>query len=217
MFRTWSLCNTYETATKDLDKAIKKCIQNGYSEAKVQKVAHQVVDKLQNPEITNLEKEQPEFVLKVAYGRKAKEFCKNIQRTVKQHTNKLVNVIFITNKVSAYFTNKSATPKEARADIVYKFTCHGCEATYYGETERHLHYRLLEHRQPSRTRKIVDHNLVCNKRTKSLTLDEFKIVASNFMSQCKRKIREALKIRSGGNTLNIQMHRANGYILKLFQ
>ena len=163
------------------------------------------------------EKEVPDLSLIVPYGRRAKEFRQGMQKTVKQHINKNLNVIFKTNTIANYFSNKCATPKQCRADVVYQFTCHGCTAVYYGETERHLHYRLLEHRQPSRTSKVLEHNLECNERQHLLELQEFKIIAGNFTSSRERKIREALEIRMRSNSINVQNFRQASDVIKLFK
>ena len=50
-----------------------------------------------------------------------------------------------TNRLSSFFNFKDVLPRELRSHLVYKFSCSGCNATYYGKTERHLNVRSGEH------------------------------------------------------------------------
>ena len=50
-----------------------------------------------------------------------------------------------TNHLSSLFCFKDVIPKELRSQLVYKFSCSSCNATYYGKTERHLNIRSSEH------------------------------------------------------------------------
>ena len=47
--------------------------------------------------------------------------------------------------LSNLFKFKGSIPKYFRSHPIYKFSCSCCNATYYGETERHLFVRALEH------------------------------------------------------------------------
>ena len=48
-------------------------------------------------------------------------------------------------RLSILFPFKDIIPKEIRSQLVCKFTCSCCNATYYGESERHLIVRASEH------------------------------------------------------------------------
>ena len=48
--------------------------------------------------------------------------------------------------VQSFFRFKDRVPVLLRSNIVYKFNCGQCTATYYGETRRHLKTRVAEHR-----------------------------------------------------------------------
>ena len=48
-------------------------------------------------------------------------------------------------RLSSLFRFKDIIPKEIRSHLVCKFTCSCCNATYYGESERHLFVRASEH------------------------------------------------------------------------
>ena len=48
-------------------------------------------------------------------------------------------------RLSSLFCFKDIIPKEISSHLVYKFTCSCCNATYYGESERHFFVRASEH------------------------------------------------------------------------
>ena len=47
--------------------------------------------------------------------------------------------------LSTLFKFKESIPKYLRLHLMYKFSCSCCNATYYGETERHLFVRASGH------------------------------------------------------------------------
>ena len=63
----------------------------------------------------------------------------------KKSANVKFNVIYTTHKVGYYTNMKDKTPTDYKSNIVYKFTCPGCCATYIGKTERNHHQRCKEH------------------------------------------------------------------------
>ena len=62
-------------------------------------------------------------------------YCKDID----------VCLIFTSFKIGQYFSNKDRIPAELKSRVVYKFVCGGCEASYIGQTIRHLSTRTHEH------------------------------------------------------------------------
>ena len=54
-------------------------------------------------------------------------------------------VFLIKCKISDFFTFKDKVPSFLRPDIVYKFHCGSCNATYYGKNKRHFKVRMCKH------------------------------------------------------------------------
>lgn len=113
-------------------------------------------------------------------------------------------MIFQTYKTKNIFCNKTSTPLGIQADLVYKFSCSGCEAIYVGETQRHLRTRVCEHAQPSRNTHVYQHHNKCIVRATKPNIDEFKILAGSFKSRFQRKCYEALKIIKLKPSINVQ-------------
>ena len=120
-----------------------------------------------------------------------------------------IKVIFkSTTRLSNFFRFKDKVPFNLRSNVVYKFSCGRCNATYYGETCRHLNVRVGEHSgispltgKKSKARKttaVKDHMLFCDH---VVSLDDFKILTSS-NSEFHLKIKESLLISRDKPELN---------------
>ena len=112
-------------------------------------------------------------------------------RKVRSSTNG--SVVFTTRKLKTCLPSlKSPIPKELRSHVVYQIDCSGCNASYVGQTCRHLTTRLTEHREANArvgshfrecglnaddiSAKIID---VSPDRSKLLTLEALHIAMKN--------------------------------------
>ena len=106
------------------------------------------------------------------------------------------------------FKLKESIPKYLRSHLIYKFSCSCCNTTYYGETERHLFVRVLEHlginpltqKQVKNPKKstIMDHILVGGH---NVTYDDFLILIPE-NNQFKLHLKEPLLIKRDKPELN---------------
>ena len=48
-------------------------------------------------------------------------------------------------RVKRFFTFKNTFPKMLLSELLYKYKCGGCDATYYGKAKRHLKVRICDH------------------------------------------------------------------------
>ena len=95
------------------------------------------------------------------------------------------------------------------SNLVYKFKCEQCNATYYGETSRHLQTRVAEHKGLSpRTghpllyphhSNIRDHSIQCNHPINS---SNFSILYKTKSSYEDIKIAESILIKKDCPNLN---------------
>ena len=101
-------------------------------------------------------------------------------------------------------------PFSLRSNVVYKFSCGRYNATYYGETCRHLSIRVAEHSdvlpltgkklEAETTTAIKGHMLFCDHL---VSLEDFKILASG-NSEFHLKIKESLLISRDKPELKLQ-------------
>ena len=64
-----------------------------------------------------------------------KRFCKSLK----------VKLVFTSEKLRCAFSTKDPYNSEHLSKVVYKFVCASCNASYIGQTCRHLATRLVEH------------------------------------------------------------------------
>ena len=118
-------------------------------------------------------------------------------------------MIFRTSiRLSNFFKFKDRPSKALRSLVVYKFLCGSCNATYYGETSRHLKVRACEHMgitpllgkisQSKKTTAVKEHLRCCPHRA---SLDDFSIMTSA-QSKFLLEIKESLLIHRDTPTLN---------------
>ena len=141
------------------------------------------------PKIDAEEIKDPVITLQIPYSEGSNEFKKNVLKCLGPSIK--CNVIFKSRKLMDNFNTKSRTPMGLVSDIVYQFNCNGCNASYIGETGRHLCERVKEHSQVSRNSSIVDHYCSCQMRTGKVTIKEFKILKRSFNVTHERKVCEA--------------------------
>ena len=180
---------------------------NGYDQNTIYKNLRNTLDRLftksKNNEIeVKNNKNEEKIAIKLPFSEGAKYLKYSLK---KYFDNNKFRLIFKSKKISNYFSNKSTTPKALLANLVYQFNCNGCDATYIGETKRHLRTRVSEHMQLSRKSSILDHVCCCKNRKEKISIDEFTVLNSGFGSYFERIACEALRIGSHNPVLNTQI------------
>ena len=120
-----------------------------------------------------------------------------------------IKVIFkSTTRLSIFFRFKDKVPFNLRSNVVYKFSCGRCNATYYGETCRHLNIRVGEHsgvspltakKSKAKTTTAIKNHMLFYDHV--VCLEDFKILASS-NSEFHLKIKESLLISRDKPELN---------------
>ena len=150
------------------------------------------------------------FVLSVPYSEGFKKFKNSIMNITKNIPH--FRLVSRSYKIINMFCNKSQTPKCLNSDLVYQFNCNGCDATYIGETARHLCTRVQEHSRLGNGSNIAEHN---NKCKGGVDISNFKIICKNFNNYWERVLYEALMIRSHNPKINVQS-TVSTKLLKVF-
>ena len=79
------------------------------------------------------------------------DFSKLTQINLKQISEKYCRglppfkVIFTSQKIGSFFSTKQRLATGQTPNVIYKFSCAGCNSCYVGETTRLFHKRAFEH------------------------------------------------------------------------
>ena len=90
----------------------------------------------------------PKIWLRIPFLGKQGEFLvKKLLRKIQRNLTQSVKfiVIYDTKKISYFLPKKDKIPNTSRSNLVYEFTCPGCNSSYIVKTERNLATRLSEH------------------------------------------------------------------------
>lgn len=108
--------------------------------------------------------ERPMLWLNLPFlGKEGDFLIKNFKRKILKNLDNInLKIIFKTNNVSMFCSNKDRIADIKKANVVYKFSCPGCAKTYIGKTERNLITRLNEHADGHVESAIHSHLLSCS-------------------------------------------------------
>ena len=86
-------------------------------------------------------------------GRKGEFLFKKLLKKLQRNLTEPVKfvVVYQTKKASYFPAKKDKVPDLQRSNLIYKFTCPGCNESYIGKTERNLNARLNEHLYPAKS------------------------------------------------------------------
>ena len=101
--------------------------------------------------------------------------------------------------------------KKHEHNLVYKINWPDCDVSYIGESGRRLGERIIDHAGRDKNSHVIKHSL--DKGHKEISIDNVTIISKNFNNYYKRKVSEALFIKSKKPFLDAQY---NPVPLKLF-
>ena len=131
-----------------------------------------------------------------------KKINKLINRFCKENIR--IHLVFSSFKLSSMFSTKDKVPFALQSFVVYKFVCSSCEASYIGETRRHIATRMKEHLVSDKQSHIFKH-LQSSAECKSKCDVSCFSILDKANSTWALKIKEALAIGKEKPTLNTQM------------
>ena len=151
-----------------------------------------------------------EFFIKLPYiGAKSDFLKRRIREMVEKYCqNKIsIKLVFTTCKIGDYFSAKDAVPKMLVSNVIYKFDCASCSASYVGETERHYFRRMQEHLGliKGAAPTAVTKHLAASANCKANNFASSFSLIDNEASMHKRRIMEALYIRDLDPIINRQV------------
>ena len=126
------------------------------------------------------------------------KLCKNYCKEVK------IRLVYAPYKIGSMFSLKDNLPSDLKSNVVYKFQCRRCNASYIGETQRHINVRIKEHLVSDKNSQVNKH-LLENSECKSVCDESCFSIIDMASSSFRLKVKEALHIRWQNPILNKQV------------
>lgn len=139
------------------------------------------------------------------------EYSNHVSRRIKKLVSKFcvkdtrIQIIFTPFKIASCFSLKDRPLFSLKANVVYKFDCASCNASYVGETSRHLSVRINEHLQKDKSSHIYKH-LNASQACKDLCSNDCFSILDTATSKYQLKIKEGMYIDWLKPSLNKQVH-----------
>ena len=210
IFRAYSLASDYVNFHLEVE-FIKRFFQdNGYPVNLVDKLVGTFLDRIYNrePPMSTVEK-QKVYVSFPYFGPSTLKLIEEFQRILADDLPH-VNFIFSlknTYSIASFFRFKDLVPANVRFNIIYKYTCDTCQASYIGSTQKQARVRYCQHAGISfRTLRPVNTSIAsnihshCSDSDHMFKFENFSILDS--ASREKLRILESLYIKSEKPQLN---------------
>ena len=148
IFRCCKICSSYEKLHNKIVYLKEIFKRNSYSDDFVDLCIKKFFDKLNITKkiYQTVEKKQLMIILPF-FGHLSFEIRNRLNSCIRNQLPSCSLRIAFQSKthLSSLFKFKESIPKYLRLHLIYKFSCGCCNATYYGQTERHLFVRASEH------------------------------------------------------------------------
>ncbi|XP_057305452.1 uncharacterized protein LOC130642384 [Hydractinia symbiolongicarpus] len=221
LHRCFKICSSWSIFHHEVIRIKDIFIRNGYPELFIGKVIkHFFSISRKTKEVTHTAEKKNILIVLPFLGKTSLQTRTKLEKLFKStlHCCKL-SVVFRTHtRLSNFFRFKDLLPKELKSGVIYKYKCSGCNATYIGETSRHLKVRASEHlgvspltgkkSTSSNCTAIKDHLKACHTTS---SLDDFSIL-SRGNNRYLLEIKESLFIMRDSPQLNNNIRSAPLYL-----
>ena len=129
---------------------------------------------------------------------------KKLSNIVNVFVEVLTSKLSFACKVGDLFSDKEAVPKYLRYFVFYRWTCSGCNASYIGETIRHLTTRIKEYSETGPKCHFFTHLSTSRNCNKLCDTECFEIIGSS-TSSYRLKLKKAMNITYEKPSLNKQV------------
>ena len=148
--RAYRICSDYLSFHKEIEFLTNYFVNNGYPVGVVQRMVGKTLTKLLSPEgIPTAESSERIVTGSFEFlGKQSITFKHKLNRLVQEYfKNVKVRVAFrAARTLGSSFPYKDQIPWAVRSGVVYQYSCGCCNASYIGQTSRHLQTRMAEHR-----------------------------------------------------------------------
>ena len=147
------------------------------------------------------------WYFKLPFIGKCSKFTENkLQKLTKQFCREGTNIkiVFSTFKLASLFSTKDKVPYGLKSYVIYKFLCAGCNASYVGETYRHISTRTHEHLGTDKGSNIYRY-LPKNPQCKSICDENCFSILDSTRTEYTLKLKEVMHIKWLKPSLNKQV------------
>ena len=211
IFRCFKICSSYEKIHNEIVSLKDILKHNSYPKNFIDNCIKKIFDKLYVSKKVYQTAEKKSLLIVLPFlGRLSFETRNRLSSCIKSQLPfcSLKIAYQSKNRFSNLFKFKESIPKYLRSHLIYKFMCSCCNATYYGETKRHLFVRASEHlgitpltqkrvKNPKKSA-IIDHILL---EGHNATYDDFSILTTE-SNEFKLHLKESLLIKRDKPELN---------------
>ena len=209
--RAHRICSDATTFSAEVENLKKYFFQNGYPVKLINELVRNKTNEISlgKPITHTVEKLSMYVSIPFLNNSDNQNMHKDIQKLVTQFFPQIDLKIVFKNShtIGSYFKFKDSIPDLVTSNVVYRFSCAQCPATYYGETSRHITTRIAEHRGLSaRTGKPVTNPLNSSIRDHALETgheisnSNFSIVFSS--NSQNLRVAESILINQNSPSLN---------------
>ena len=214
------ICSSSDLFEKEVDDLRDMFYKNGYSISIFNELLEYFINNKDDKEKCDDDNDR-KYIIKIPYvGNVSYVFKSKLIDLFFKDLGLTISPIFMTTKVSDFFSLKSRTPKELNSRVAYKFTCVcNTSLTYIGKTKRHLVVRSKEHLDcESETKsEIKEHLKQCLQCRNVCNIDNFEILKKCQTDQ-EAKINEAILIKNELPFLNKNLFNSGSlYTLKIYK
>ena len=147
--RAYKLSSSYINFHKEIEKITSILSNNGFKTCIINKNLKEFINKLYYEKEKLIKKpEKQKIYIKVPFhGEESFRLRKNLKDLIKNYFPQItLNIIFDNNfNIKSFFKFKEQIPNVLKSNIIYKYKCDSCNATYIRKTSRHFSTRVKEH------------------------------------------------------------------------
>ena len=121
-----------------------------------------------------------------------------------QKLTKQFKIVFSTFKLSSLFLTKDKLSYGVKSYVIIKLLCAGCNASYVGETYRHISTRTYKHLETDKSSNIYQHSYK-NPHCKSICDENCFSMSDLARTKYTLKLKEGIYIKSLKPSLNKQV------------
>ena len=207
--RIFKINNTWTGFDKDIKKLSNVLEKNQYPLKVIESEVKNYVNKLYgSTKSKNNESEITESrYFKLPYIGHYSTFTKTkVSKLIKTYCKDIsIKLVFTNSKLINSFSLKDPIPECLKSSVVYRFKCASCNASYIGETSRHLVTRINEHLHKDKNSHIYKHLKSSNDCEERNSAASFSILDSA-TTKHQLRIKEGLHIGWEKPTLNKQVN-----------